>query len=160
MEELLQELLLQLLTLTKQLQQQSEQLQRQNEQLLALREENAAKDAQIAALTKKIEELTHKKNSGNNSTPPSADGYRKPAPKSLREKSGRKAGGQTGHKSNGLKIDHKPDEICEHRPEQCVACPHTQGCHLCCYETRYEYEAVVTTKLIAHKIRRSSNTST
>ncbi len=145
MEELLRELLSQLRTMT-------EQLQRQNEQLLALREENAAKDAQIAALTKKIEELTHKKNSGNSSTPPSADGYRKPAPKSLREKSGRKAGGQIGHKGNGMKIDHKPDEICEHRPEQCVGCPHAQGCHLCCYETRYEYEAVVTTKLIAHKI--------
>lgn len=152
MEELFQELLLQLRTLTEQLQQQSEQLQRQNEQLLALREENAAKDAQIAALTKKIEELTHKKNSDNSSTPPSANGYRKPSPKSLREKSDRKAGGQAGHKGNGMKIDRKPDEIREHRPEQCTGCSHAQGCHLRCCGTRYEYEAVVTTKLIAHQI--------
>ena len=86
MEEMIQELIQQTQKMSEQFQQQSEQLQQQNEQLTKLREEIAAKDAQIEALTKKIEELTHKKNSGNSSTPPSKDGYQKPAPKSLREK--------------------------------------------------------------------------
>ena len=51
----------------------------QNEQLIELQEIIAAKDAeiaaltaQVAALTGRIEELTHKKNSSNSSTPPSA----------------------------------------------------------------------------------------
>ena len=68
----------------------AEQLRIQNELL-------AAKDAQIAALTEKIAELTakldeknHKKNSGNSSKPPSEDRLEKPAPKSLRGKSGKK----------------------------------------------------------------------
>ena len=130
MEEMIQELI-------QQIQKMSEQLQQQNEQLTKLREEIAAKDAQIAALTKKIEELTHKKNSGNSSMPPSKDGYQKPAPKSLREKSGRKAGGQEGHKGSGMKIDREPDEVVQHKPERCAGCPYVGQCDLKSCETRY-----------------------
>ena len=144
MEEMIQELI-------AQIQKMSEQLQQQNEQLTKLREEIAAKDAQIAALTKKIEELTHKKNSGNSSTPPSKDGYQKAAPKSLREKSGRKAGGQAGHKGSGMKIDREPDEVVQHKSDQCAGCPYAGQCDLKSCETRYEYEVEVKTKLIAHE---------
>ena len=154
MEEMIQELIQQIQNMSEQFQQQSEQLQQQNEQLIKLREEIAAKDAQIAALTKKIEELTHKKNSGNSSTPPSKDGYQKPAPKSLREKSGRKAGGQEGHKGSGMKVDREPDEVVQHKPEQCAGCPYAGQCDLKSCETRYEYEVEVKTKLIAHEAMR------
>ena len=82
MQELIQELIEEIKRLT-------EQLQKQSEQLAALRKEIVEKDALIVALTKRIEELTHRKNSGNSSVPPSKDGYHKPAPKSLREKSGK-----------------------------------------------------------------------
>ena len=130
----------------------AEQLRIQNELL-------AAKDAQIAALTEKIAELTaildeknHKKNSGNSSTPPSNDRFDKPAPKSLREKSGRKPGGQPGHKGKGMKLNREPDEVVPHIPEKCQGCPKACLCTMKCCETRYEYEAVVQTKLIAHKL--------
>ena len=154
MEEMIQELIQQIQKMSEQFQQQSEQLQQQNEQLIKLREEIATKDAQIEALTKKIEELTHKKNSGNSSTPPSKDGYQKPAPKSLREKSGRKAGGQEGHKGSGMKIDREPDEVVQHKPERCAGCPYAGQCDLKSCETRYEYEVEVKTKLIAHEAMR------
>ena len=166
MKEMFNQLLKQMKELTEQLQyqstqlqqqntrlqQQSTQLQQQNEQLTELQEIIAAKDAQIAALTARIEELTHKKNSGNSSKPPSSERLNKPAPKSLRTKSGKPAGGQPGHKGSGMKIDREPDEVIEHRPIQCEGCPHAGTCKLRCCETRYEYEAVVETRLIAHKV--------
>lgn len=145
MEQELQELRAVLATLV-------EQLRVQNELL-------AEKDAQIAALTEKIAELTakldeknHKKNSGNSSTPPSNDRFDKPTPKSLREKSGRKPGGQPGHKGKGMKLDREPDEVVPHIPDKCQGCPKACLCTMKCCETRYEYEAVVQTKLIAHKV--------
>ena len=107
---------------------------------------------QIAALTARIEELTHKKNSGNSSKPLSSERLYKPVPKSLRTKSGKSAGGQPGHKGSGMKIDREPDQVIEHRPIQCKGCPHAGTCKLRCCETRYEYEAIVETKLIAHKV--------
>ena len=159
MEDMFKQLLKQMKELTEQLQRQSTQLQRQStqlqqqsEQLTELREIIAAKDAQIAALTARIEELTHKKNSGNSSKPPSSERLNKPAPKSLRTKSGKSAGGQRGHKGSGMKIDREPDEVVEHRPKQCEGCPHIGVCKLRCCGTRYEYEAIVETKLIAHKV--------
>ena len=145
MEKMFNQLLQQMKELT-------EQLQQQNEQLAELQEVIAAKDAQIAALTARIEELSHKKNSGNSSKPPSSERLNKPAPKSLRTKSGKPAGGQPGHKGSSMKIDREPDEVIEHRPIQCKGCPHAGTCKLRCCETRYEYEAVVETKLIAHKV--------
>jgi len=55
--------------------------------------------AQIAILTARVAvpEARLNMNSSNSSRPPSRDGYAKPAPKSLRSKSGRKRGGQPGH---------------------------------------------------------------
>ena len=89
MEEMFNQMLQQMKELTEQLQyqsvqlqQQSTQLQQQTEQLAELQEIIAVKDVQIAALTARIEELTHKKNSGNSSKPPSSERLNKPAPKS------------------------------------------------------------------------------
>ena len=130
----------------------TEQLQQQNEQLTQLQEIIAAKDAQRTALTAQIEELTHKKNRGNSLKPPSSERLNKPAPKSLRRKSGQSEGGQPGHEGIGMKIDRNPEEVKEHRPIQCKGYPHGRACKLRCCETRFEYEAIAETKLIAHKL--------
>jgi transposase len=72
----------------------------------------------------KIQKLNDKlaKNSGNSSKPPSTDWINKPAPKSLRGKSGMKVGGQPGHKGHCLGFSEEPDEICLHDPEECNQC--------------------------------------
>jgi transposase len=46
----------------------------------------------------------------------------KPAPKSLRRKSGRKPGGQPGHRGSTLALVDKPDERKRHEPGPCAGC--------------------------------------
>jgi transposase len=54
--------------------------------------------------------------------PPSKDENRPPRTSSLREKSGRKAGGQPGHEGKTLEMTDTPDEIIEHRACFCPEC--------------------------------------
>jgi transposase len=62
------------------------------------------------------------KNSGNSGKPPSSDGFNRPAPKSLRKRSRKKSGGQTGHIGHSLKAVEKPEHVKVHRVEQCSHC--------------------------------------
>jgi transposase len=64
-------------------------------------------------------------NSGNSSKPPSSDGYAKPNPKSLREPSGLKPGGQKGHGGSTLRQVSDPDTVVVHAPRHCPC-----GCSL------------------------------
>ena len=77
---------------------------------------------QVAELTGRVAELEQRlgMNSANSSKPPSSDGYEKPSPKSLREKSGRKPGGQKGHPGSTLRQVCEPDEVVSHEPGHCV----------------------------------------
>jgi hypothetical protein len=62
-------------------------------------------------------------NSRNSSKPPSSDSpFVKPAPKSLRRKSGRKPGGQPGHPGSTLALVADPQERLRHEPGPCVGC--------------------------------------
>ncbi len=61
--------------------------------------------------------------SRNSSKPPSSDSpFAKPAPKSLRRKSGRKPGGQPGHLGSTLALVDKPDERLRYEPGPCTGC--------------------------------------
>lgn len=83
----------------------------------------AEKDAEIAELKRRLG-----MNSNNSSKPPSSDGYeKKPAPKSLRGKSGKKSGGQKGHEGKNL-AQLKPDHIVDCMPEKCAGCPRYDEC--------------------------------
>jgi transposase len=84
---------------------------------------------QINTLTLKVGELTqalelyqHPKNSGNSSIPPSKDENRPKRNQSLREKSGRKPGGQQGHKGTTLTMVEVPDKIEKLIPDYCNCC--------------------------------------
>ena len=95
-------------------------------------------DARIHALEQQVRELIVRldaseqrvklledqlaKNSCNSSKPPSTDGFQKPAPKSLREKSARPSGGQPGHAGQTHAMAEKPDRTERHRVDRCERC--------------------------------------
>src|SRR5689334_23188217 len=61
--------------------------------------------------------------STNSSKPPSSDSpFTKPAPKSLRRKSGRTPGGQPGHPGSTLALIADPNERERHEPGPCTGC--------------------------------------
>jgi transposase len=62
------------------------------------------------------------KNSRNSGKPPSSDGLKKPAPKSLRTKHGRPSGGQVGHEGHTLKQVASPNFIEKHTVDICQNC--------------------------------------
>jgi transposase len=85
-----------------------------------------SKVQQLEARIKELEDQVSK-NSRNSSKPPSTDEFYKPAPKSLREKTGRKAGGQKGHNGTNLKMVASPDIVERHEVSVCSCCQRSLG---------------------------------
>jgi transposase len=81
-------------------------------------------DARIAEQDARITELERQlaASSRNSAKPPSTDGLDKPAPKSLRGRSGRKPGGQPGREGRTLRQVERPDEVMVHEPGACAGC--------------------------------------
>ena len=80
----------------------------------------AEQDARIAELERQLSV-----SSRNSSRPPSTDGLGKPAPKSLRGRSGRQPGGQPGREGRTLRQVATPDEVVVHEPGACAGCGST-----------------------------------
>jgi transposase len=81
--------------------------------------------ARVAVLEVENAELKRRlgMNSTNSSKPPSSDSpFTKPAPRSLRRKSGRKPGGQPGHPGSTLALVGDPHERRRHEPGPCTGC--------------------------------------
>jgi transposase len=100
------------------------------EELLQLRQENkelherlAQRDALIAHLQQRMQVLEERlaKDSHNSHLPPSSDRFVR-QPKSLRKKSGKKAGGQEGHPGTTLAWHACPDEVIVHAVSCCDHC--------------------------------------
>jgi transposase len=97
-----------------------DQLEQENREL---REQLARKDEQIEQLIQQVQALQDRlsKNSHNSSLPPSSDRFGR-QPKSLRKKSGKKPGGQTGHPGSTLQFCEEPDELLLHQVTRCQHC--------------------------------------
>src|ERR687895_1303747 len=80
--------------------------------------------AEVAALRAKVAELEGRLalNSRNSSKPPSAEGYGKPKPKSLRRSGKNPRGGQQEHEGHTLKKAESPDHIVLHAPPVICEC--------------------------------------
>lgn len=76
----------------------------------------------ITVLEAELVIYKNKKNSSNSHTPPSKDENRPMKNQSLREKSGKKAGGQQGHEGKTLQCCAAIDTIVEHMPGYCNCC--------------------------------------
>ena len=78
--------------------------------------------ARVAELEEENRLLKIKKTSSNSSLSPSSDLYKVKPNQSLRVKSGRKKGGQGGHKGHTLEMVSSPDFIEKHAPYFCNSC--------------------------------------
>ncbi len=147
------------------LQEENAQLREENkwqaQRIAELEAQVAALEAQVAAFMETVREQSRQicelreqlqKNSQNSSRPPSSDGLKKPRPTSLREKSGRKAGGQNGHKGHGLRLQREPDAVVVHQPAACSGCPYQGQCRSCGHSPRRnEVDVEVKVYVTAHE---------
>jgi transposase len=93
--------------------------------IAALRTQIAVLTAQNTALLARLAELERRfgLNSSNSGKPPSSDGLKKPLRTlSLRDRSKKTSGGQTGHPGKTLCQVANPDKIVEHVPTLCAGC--------------------------------------
>jgi transposase len=92
----------------------------------SLRRELAEAQAELGRARERVAELEARlaQSPRNSSRPPSSEGLDKPAPRkrSLRRRSGRRPGGQDGHKGTTLTQVARPDREVRHEPACCGRC--------------------------------------
>lgn len=117
--------------------------------------------AQMAVMQERIAQLEGRlaKNSKNSSKPPSSDGLRKPAQKSLRQPGQHPNGGQKGHSGSTLRQSTQVDETIVHFGEtRCSAC-HREIFEQEVAETRQVFELPeLAMRTVAHQQMRSKCT--
>ncbi|SRR6266567_778426 len=143
-EEELEQLQQENTVLRESLQRKDEELQRSHQSNQDLREgikqaivairslQEQVKDleGQIGCYQERVKTLERQqaKDSHNSSLPPSSDRFVRP-PKSLRQKSGKKPGGQQGHRGHHLRQVELPDEVLIHPVECCEHCQQDLRAH-------------------------------
>ncbi len=88
----------------------------------ALEKENAGLRSRVSEPEERLAGYETPKNSRNSSVPPSMDVNRPKKNRSLRDRSGKKVGGQPGHKGSTLEMTSEPDTVIDHVPDFCDRC--------------------------------------
>jgi transposase len=96
-------------------------LKTQVEKLQAEVSELHGRNFQLGRRNAELEALVSK-DSHNSSRPPSSDPPWAKRTKSLRRPSGRRPGGQAGHRGETLRLSAHPTRVVEHRPRECRSC--------------------------------------
>jgi transposase len=92
-------------------------LEAKDAEITALRGELGKLQSQVADLAARL-----KQDSANSSRPPSSDGLGRPAPKSLRKKTGRRPGRPKGQPGATMELTGRPDHVIRHEPGCCAGC--------------------------------------
>jgi len=115
--------------------------------LAALQATNDALRAQVQELLAQNRQLqvrlaTATRDSHNSNKPPSSDPLGRKRPRSERRRSGKKPGGQLGHRGETLHLVAAPDGVVEHRPAACATCqaPLDETTPVVGYERRQVHE--------------------
>src|SRR5216683_2747294 len=106
-----------------------------DEELDQLRAEKTALYEALRCKDEELEQAQQAKDSHNSSLPPSSDRFVR-APKSLRTKSGKKPGGQPGHRGHHLRQVQTPDEVLIHPVLCCEHCQHDLRAQKACVPER------------------------
>lgn len=109
--------------------QQHTEITKLNRNIESLNHQLRKKNEEIAELKKLLSKYeTPDKNSGNSSTPPGKERMKDEIvrrTKTLRKPSGKKPGGQEGHKGHKLSCVDTPDEVIDDVPDYCTNCGET-----------------------------------
>jgi transposase len=97
------------------------QLKAQNERLQAEVSDLRGHNFQLQRRNAELEALVTR-DSHNSSRPPSTDPPWAKRTQSLRRPSGKRPGGQVGHRGQTLRLSARPDRVVEHRPRECQSC--------------------------------------
>ncbi len=108
----------------------------QQKRITALEEQNAHLLARVQELEARLSRDSH-----NSSKPPSSDGYKKPKPCNLRQKTDKHTGGQLGHPGHTLELVDNPDHTLVHAPTTCAGCGGSlQDAHVLSKDRRQVFE--------------------
>jgi transposase len=96
-------------------------LQARNERLQAEVGELQGHNLRLQRRNAELEALVAR-DSHNSSRPPSTDPPWAKRTRSLRRPSGKRPGGQSGHRGETLRLSERPNRVVEHRPRECRSC--------------------------------------
>src|SRR2546428_4093762 len=134
---------------------QRDELIQQQQELLA--EQNAViqhHGEQMSSLSEQLKALRDRlaKDSHNSHLPPSSDRFVR-TPKSLRQKSEKKSGGQPGHPGSSLQFSSTPDEIIELPVAHCEACQHDLHAVAACGRERRQVVDLPSPRVVVQEYR-------